>query len=115
MVCPLRFCHGHGIDWSNWIVGVVLLNWLLERWQSVNDCNEQKECDLKGNERRRGFRSKIHQPCLTIFGDDDSHSEINWHRLMTVVVVLPNLFRGMGARRNSTETQQSGHTPRSGP
>ena len=21
----LRFCHGHGIDWSNWIVGVVLL------------------------------------------------------------------------------------------
>ena len=29
---------------------------LLEKWQSVNDCNEQKECDLKGNERRRGFR-----------------------------------------------------------
>ena len=32
------------------------VDWLLERWQSVNDCNEQKECDLKGNERRRGFR-----------------------------------------------------------
>ena len=43
MVCPLRFCHGHGIDWSNWIVGVVFVDWLLERWQSVNDCNEQKE------------------------------------------------------------------------
>ena len=52
---------------------------------------------------------------VTIFGDDDSHSEINWHRLMTVVVVLPDPFRGMGARRNSAETQQSGHTPRSGP
>jgi len=32
-----------------------------------------------------------------------------------VVVVLPVPFRGMGAWRNSTETQQSGHTPRSGP
>ena len=32
------------------------VDWLLERWQSVNDCNEQKECDLKENERRRGFR-----------------------------------------------------------
>ena len=32
------------------------VDWLLEKWQSVNDCNEQKECDLKGNERRRGFR-----------------------------------------------------------
>ena len=41
---------------------------------------------------------------VTIFGDDDSHSEINWHRLMTVVVVLPDPFRGMGARRNSAET-----------
>ena len=30
-------------------------------------------------------------------------------------VVLPDPFRGMGARRNSAETQQSGHTPRSGP
>ena len=32
-----------------------------------------------------------------------------------VVVVLPDPFRGMGARRNSAETQQSGHAPRSGP
>jgi len=32
-----------------------------------------------------------------------------------VVVVLPDLFRGMGAWKNSTETQQSGHAPRSGP
>jgi len=32
-----------------------------------------------------------------------------------VVVVLPNPFRGMGAWRNSTETQQSDHAPRSGP
>jgi len=30
-------------------------------------------------------------------------------------VVLPDLFRGMGAWRNSTETQQSGHASRSGP
>jgi len=31
------------------------------------------------------------------------------------VVVLPDPFRGMGAWRNSTETQQSGHASRSGP
>jgi len=31
------------------------------------------------------------------------------------VVVLPDPFRGMGARRNSAETQQSGYTQRSGP
>jgi len=30
------------------------------------------------------------------------------------VVVLPDPFRGMWAWRNSTETHQSGHTPRSG-
>jgi len=30
-------------------------------------------------------------------------------------VVLPDPFRGMGAWRNSTETQQSGHAPKSGP
>jgi len=29
-----------------------------------------------------------------------------------VVVVLPDPFRGMGARRSFTETQQSGHAPR---
>jgi len=29
--------------------------------------------------------------------------------------VLPDPFRGMGAWRNSTETQQSGHASRSGP
>ena len=40
---------------------------------------------------------------VTIFGDDDSHSEINWHRLMTVVVVLPDPFRG---RPNSRATPQ---------
>jgi len=32
-----------------------------------------------------------------------------------VVVVLPDPFQGMGAWRNSTETQQSGHAPRPGP
>jgi len=32
-----------------------------------------------------------------------------------VVVMLPDPFRGMGARINSTETQQSGHAPRSRP
>jgi len=31
-----------------------------------------------------------------------------------VVVVLLDPFRGMGAWRNSTETQQSGHAPKSG-
>jgi len=31
------------------------------------------------------------------------------------LVVLPDPFRGMGAWRNSTETQQSGYAPRSGP
>jgi len=34
---------------------------------------------------------------------------------LEVVVVIPDLFRGMGAWRNSTETQQSGHASRSGP
>jgi len=34
---------------------------------------------------------------------------------MMVVVVLPDPFRVMGAWRNPTETQQSGHSPRSGP
>jgi len=29
-----------------------------------------------------------------------------------VVVVLPDPFRGMGAWKNSTETQHSGHAPR---
>jgi len=35
--------------------------------------------------------------------------------LRVVVVVLPDPFRGMGAWRNSTETQQLGHAPRNGP
>jgi len=35
--------------------------------------------------------------------------------LKLVVVVLPDSFRGMGAWRNSTETQQSGHAPWFGP
>ena len=48
---------------------------------------------------------------VTIFGDDDSHSEINWHRLMTVVVVLPDPFEGWGRggtprRPNSRATPQ---------
>jgi len=32
-----------------------------------------------------------------------------------MVVVIPDSFREMGAWRNSAETQQSGHAPRSGP
>jgi len=32
-----------------------------------------------------------------------------------MVVMLLDSFRGMGAWRNSTEIQQSGHDPRSGP
>jgi len=35
--------------------------------------------------------------------------------LINMVVVLPDPFRGMGAWRNSSETQQSGYTRRSGP
>ena len=35
--------------------------------------------------------------------------------VLVVVVVLSDPFRGMGAWRNSAETQQSCHTPRSGP
>jgi len=31
------------------------------------------------------------------------------------VVVLPDSFRGIGAWRNFTEIQQSGHAPKSGP
>jgi len=38
-----------------------------------------------------------------------------WSYCPMVVVVLPDPFRGMGAWRNSTETQQSGHSPRFGP
>jgi len=34
---------------------------------------------------------------------------------LIVVVVLPDPFREMGAWKNSTDTQQSGHVPRSGP
>jgi len=34
---------------------------------------------------------------------------------LVVVVVLPGLFRGIGTWRNSAETQQLGHAPRSGP
>jgi len=33
---------------------------------------------------------------------------------LVVMVVLSDLFRGVGAQKNSTETQQSSHTPRSG-
>jgi len=36
-------------------------------------------------------------------------------RFIMVAVVLPDSFRGMGAWKNSTETQKSGHAPRSGP
>ena len=87
------------------------VDWLLERWQSVNDCNKQKDVNGKGmNDAEVSVKKST--SLVTIFGDDDSHSEINWHRLMTVVVVLPDPFRGMGARRNSAETQQSGHTPK---
>jgi len=36
-------------------------------------------------------------------------------RKKLVLVVLSDPFQGMGAWRNSTETQQSGHAPRTGP
>jgi len=35
--------------------------------------------------------------------------------ISTMMVVLPDPFREMGTWRNSSETQQSGHNPRSGP
>ena len=47
-----------------------------------------------------------------------SRSSLSYARILmmlVVVVVLPDPFRGMGAWENSAETQQSGHTPRSGP
>ena len=31
--------------------------------------------------------------------------------MLVIVVVLPDHLRGLGARRNSAETQKSGHTP----
>ena len=40
-----------------------------------------------------------------------NHSSLSYARILmmlVVVVVLPDPFRGMGARRNSAETQQSG-------
>jgi len=36
-------------------------------------------------------------------------------KLLVLMVVLPDPFRGMGAWRNSTKTQQSGYASRSGP
>jgi len=39
-----------------------------------------------------------------------------WGTLVSLVAVeLPDPFRGMGGGKNSTEAQQSGHAPRSGP
>jgi len=35
--------------------------------------------------------------------------------LSRIIVVLPDPFREIGARRNSKEAQQSGHAPMSGP
>jgi len=35
--------------------------------------------------------------------------------MMVMVVMLPDPFRRMGARRNFADTQQSGHAPKSGP
>jgi len=37
-----------------------------------------------------------------------------WRQAGKLVVVLPDLFRVMGVWKNSTETQQLGHAPRSG-
>ena len=56
IVYPCAFCHSHGIDWSNRIVGVVLL---IGYWKDGNQlmiAMNKKKCDLKGNERRRCFR-----------------------------------------------------------
>jgi len=34
-------------------------------------------------------------------------------KTLVVMLVLSDIFRRMGTRKNSTETQQSSHTPRS--
>jgi len=39
---------------------------------------------------------------------------LNWSCFFMSGGVLPDPFRGMGVRKNSTETQQSDHAPRSG-
>jgi len=44
----------------------------------------------------------------------DAHCSMK-RRVKVVLVVLSDLFRWMGARRNFAETQQSDHAPRSGP
>ena len=67
--------------------------------------------------------------CFRTSGSNGSGLELDFSRFLfflllciagttkqlVVVVVLPDPFRGMGARRNSAETQLSGYTPRSGP
>jgi len=60
-------------------------------------------------------------PCgvmgIEIFEDKGvrKSGEVMGKRCKVVVVVLPDPFLGMEAWRNSTETQQSSHAPRSGP
>ena len=86
------------------------VDWLLERWQSVNDCNEQKSVIRKGMNDAEVFVKKS-TSLVTILSDDDSHSEINWHRLMTVVVYYPTPSDGWGRggtprRPNSRATPQ---------
>ena len=106
----LRLCHGHGIDWSNWIVDVVLL---IGYWKDGNQlmiATNKKSVISKGmNDAEVSVKKST--SLVTIFGDDDSHSEINWHRLMTVVWYYPTPSDGWGRggtprRPNSRATPQ---------
>jgi len=73
-------------------------------------CLHPSERVGKHHHYRASFRSLFGTAILTLLP-----SLISVPDLMVVVVMLPDPFRGMGAWRNSTETQQSGHAPGSGP
>jgi len=70
--------------------------------------------------KRRGTSTGRHMKALYSWERDsgaprDGYFEARKELVWLVVVVLPDSFRGMGACRNFTETQQLGHTPRSRP
>ena len=80
----LCFCHGYGIDWSNRIVGVVLL---IGYWKDGNQLmiatNKKSVIWMGMNDADVSVNKST--SLVTIFADDDSHSEINWHRLISAL------------------------------
>ena len=80
----LRFCHGHGINWLNRIVGVVLL---IGYWKDGNQLmiatNKRSVIWMGMNDADVSVNKST--SLVTIFGDNDSHSEINWHRLISAL------------------------------